>query len=137
MANHRGADHPADEAGLREMEGEHRVQVGLILALERGAAGGGDPAEVTEIMERLVDYTNVHFLSEQLLMRLNAYPDADAHEQAHDSLIEKVRAIQDGYARGDSHAVAAGLDTLKTQLLDHIRTYDVAFSEFLDDPSVV
>jgi hemerythrin len=56
--------------GFRGIDGEHHVQLELLGALRNGLLAPSDRAEIDEILDRLVDYTKVHFASEQLLMRL-------------------------------------------------------------------
>ena len=60
--------------GFDQIDGEHRVQLGLLSAVRNAVAEGRGETEVNEILEQLVDYTKVHFMSEELLMRLHAYP---------------------------------------------------------------
>ncbi|TAN57716.1 MAG: bacteriohemerythrin [Magnetospirillum sp.] len=109
------------------MDNEHRVQVGLIVALEQGLALGKSHGELLAILGQLVDYTNVHFMSEQLLMRLHAYPEISAHEAAHDKLVEQSRRIMADFSSGELSTVSAELLLLKQWLLDHIRADDYAF----------
>ena len=70
------------EAGVTGMDHEHQVQMGLLLGLEQGLALGKSREQLLSILYQLVDYTNVHFMSEQMLMRLYAYPEIAAHEAA-------------------------------------------------------
>ena len=117
------------------MDHEHRVQVGLIQALEQGLALGRTHDQLRAILAQLVDYTNVHFLSEQLLMRLHAYPDIGAHEAAHDRLIEQARRVMADFSSDELSNVSAELLLLKQWLLDHIRTDDYAFHRHLNEQS--
>ena len=58
-------------------DAEHHVQLSLAQTLCEAASTGVDAALAREILDQLVAYSDVHFLSEQLLMRLCSYPDYD------------------------------------------------------------
>lgn len=117
------------------MEAEHEVQLGLILALEQSLQRGRGRGEISDVLGRLVEYTNVHFMSEQLLMRLHAYPDIGPHELEHDHLIEQIRRIEAGFIASDSELTAIEIGMLKRLVADHIRTHDQAFTRYLSDPA--
>ena len=111
----------------KEMDGEHKVQIDLIRAVEQGLVAGKSRTELLALLEQLVEYTSVHFMSEQLLMRLYAYPEIGAHEAIHDKLMEQARRVITDFSNDEISSVAAELLLLKQWLLDHIRTDDYAF----------
>ena len=115
------------DAGAIGMEREHQVQLGLILGLEQGLALGKGHDQLLDIVYQLVDYTNVHFMSEQLLMRLYAYPEIGAHEATHDRLMEQARRVVTDFASGELSIISTDLLLFKQGLLDHMRTDDHAF----------
>ncbi|RAU23389.1 hypothetical protein CU669_04470 [Paramagnetospirillum kuznetsovii] len=121
------------EAGRATMDLEHRVQVELILAIEQGLATGKGLDELRSILKQLVDYSEVHFMSEQMLMRLYAYPRINEHEAAHDKLVEQARRVLKDFCSDELTSVSAELLLLKQWLLDHIRSEDYAFHLHLSD----
>jgi hemerythrin len=61
-------------AAVSAIDNEHQVQVALLDTLTENLAAAADPTELEGIMSQVSDYTSVHFMSEQLLMRLHGYP---------------------------------------------------------------
>ena len=118
-----------------EMDGEHKVQIDLIRAVEQGLVAGKSRIELLSLLEQLVEYTNVNFMSEQLLMRLYAYPEIGAHEAIHDRLMEQARRVITDFSGDELSSVSAELLLLKQWLLDHIRTDDYAFFVHLSSQS--
>ncbi|OAN51097.1 hypothetical protein A6A04_16860 [Paramagnetospirillum marisnigri] len=116
------------QAGI---DAEHRIQVELILALEQGLAMGRDHEDLKALLRQLVDYTDVHFMSEQMLMRLYSYPALAEHEAAHDKLMEQARRIEADFCSEEPSGVSSELLILKQWLLDHIRSDDYAFHSHL------
>lgn len=123
--------------GRDQIDGEHKVQLGLLVALSDGLTKKLPQADLTAIVGQLIEFTNVHFMSEQLLMRLYSYPDLDGHEAEHDRLLDQARALEAGIAAGDLTLSGAVLETLRTWLLDHIGGMDKGFATYLTRNGVV
>jgi hemerythrin len=120
-----------DEAigtGVESMDSEHRLQVSLVNALEELVRQDTDGALVAKTLTQLVDFTSVHFLSEELMMRLYAYPQHDAHKAEHGRLTDQVAEIRRAVEAGESKAALATIDGLHKWLTGHIRTMDQGFA---------
>jgi hemerythrin len=112
------------EAGRSEMEAEHQVQVSLLYAL-REAATANETENARELLERLTEYSKVHFASEQLLMRLYQYDGYGGHVAEHEQMIEALEALRDG------HDAERWIDALDASLVRHIRGADRALGHYL------
>jgi hemerythrin-like metal-binding protein len=115
--------------GVPEIDVEHELQIELVHAV-RAALAAGDVATAQAAIGRLDDVTNAHFLAEQLLMRLHAYPGYSAHVEEHDRLVEELRKLWRQQLGTDSGAVA---QRLELWLRAHIATADEAFASFLQN----
>lgn len=73
----------------------------------------------------------MHFLSEQLIMRLHSYPGYEAHLEEHTRLMKKVREIRESIVRGEKVPSLQIVQELREWLLLHIASEDAAFGEFL------
>jgi hemerythrin len=114
--------------GVDSIDTEHRLQVSLVNALEELLRREGNPALATRTLTQLVDFTRVHFLSEELMMRLYAYPQHDAHKLEHGRLTDQVSEIQRHLAGGEAQPALEIIDGLHRWLAGHIRTMDRAFA---------
>jgi hemerythrin len=112
------------------MDGEHRVQVGLLSALRDAVTEGRAETEVNEILEQLVDYTKVHFMSEELLMRLYQYPHYEAHVAEHDRMVEQIEQARERHRVGDA-ATTETLDATLAGLIEHIGRTDRTLGGYL------
>lgn len=114
------------------MEAEHRVQLELLQSLQEALAQGDeDRSASSDLLKRLLEYSEAHFLSEQLLMRLHAYPAYQAHVQEHDRLIETLRALSDDWTAGGGEAAGNLLRSVEGWLLTHMKTTDEALAAYL------
>lgn len=100
------------------VDAEHQVQVRLLKELRSAVAEG---RETAELRERLADYCRAHFLSEELLMRLHAYPDYDDHVADHEQMLDAIEGLTE----------AVAIDALSAFLLRHIGQRDARFHGYL------
>lgn len=125
-----------DDNAVRKatMEAEHHVQFELIRALQDAVTARQDGPTVEAVLERLIDYSEAHFLSEELLMRLASYDDFEAHAEQHRQLLESLRQAQEKFCATGQHAL---LDNVPASTLDfmhrHIETNDARFADWHAD----
>lgn len=116
---------------MHVMHAEHDVQIELLSAFEDAVGRQQSLAALEEILKQLTDYTSVHFLSEQLLMRLYAYPDYEQHEQRHTQLMERIHTLQESLADGDRERTLTTVQQLRDGILGHISHDDAALAHYL------
>lgn len=117
--------------GQKTIDAEHDLQMQLLDSLSSALAKGGDFSPVRYILEQFIEFSDMHFLSEQLVMRLHGYPGYEPHLEEHTRLMRKVREIRDHILRGESTPGLQLIHELRDWLVNHIATEDMAFGEFL------
>jgi hemerythrin-like metal-binding protein len=115
--------------GNREMDEEHALQLQLLHELVQNVESGDGPAAL-DIFDRLEQFTSAHFLAEELLMRLHAYPHFGAHSAEHNRFLEDLKALRAQLTAGQDGAVKDEADALARRLVAHIATADNALGEF-------
>jgi hemerythrin-like metal-binding protein len=111
---------------------EHQVQLDLLRALQDILARGGeDRSASTGLLKQLLDYSEAHFLSEQLLMRLYAYPAYEEHVQEHERLIGDLRDLSVAWTEGETEAAGNLLARVEDWLLTHMSTTDKVLESYL------
>lgn len=123
-------DRPKTTQDLDTMTTEHRLQVELLDALIAAAQSGRDEDHVDELLQRVRDVSEAHFLSEDLLMRLHAYPDHAAHVAEHEEMTSLLDSIRSAADDPDVDA----LTKLRQQFVHHILDKDERLEKFLDSP---
>ena len=129
----KGAVDTDTDTGFAEIDGEHRVQIGLLTAFRDAVVGARERNQVEEILDQLVDYSKVHFMSEQLLMRLYEYPDYEKHVSEHDWMLEQIEDMQKGFRDGDRSITEATANTLIDGLVGHIKRTDRVLGTYLGE----
>ena len=113
--------------GQEPIDGEHGVQLQLLDALQAELRQEGGRGGAAELVERLLVFSDMHFGSEELLMRHHAYPRYGEHVEEHRALLAQLRDIEVRVRVGqDASALAA---EHRRWLGGHIVTHDRAFAQ--------
>jgi len=118
-------------SGIASMEREHLAQLGLLNDLKTAVRSGAGDSVVYALLHELVEHTNLHFLSEQLLMRLNAYEAYESHFLEHERLLGEVQNLRLSLVTGTDTDKQRLIEALRGWLLVHIQTADKTLAEYL------
>ncbi len=116
--------------GVQTMDVDHRLQISLINAFEALLKRKENGGLAERTIAQLVDFTSLHFLSEELMMRLHGYPGLEAHQAEHARLLGSVSEIRRRIGSAEGEATAKALDELRQWLVEHIQTMDHAFAQW-------
>jgi hemerythrin len=116
--------------GQEPIDGEHGVQIQLLEALQAQLREGGARGGTAELVDRLLVFSDMHFGSEELLMRLHSYPRYGEHVEEHRRLLAHLRDIEARVRAGQDASVLA--TELRRWLGGHIVTHDRAFAQSQD-----
>ena len=117
--------------GVATMDREHAGQLSLLNDLKAAVRNGADDSLIYALLNELVEHTNLHFLSEQLAMKLHAYEAYESHLLEHERLLREVENLKSGLATGtvtDKHSL---IEALRGWLTIHIQTTDKALADYL------
>jgi hemerythrin len=122
--------------GNTSMDLEHRLQIELIDALDEAIRAGQTRAEVAEILAQLYEYTNAHFLAENLLMRLHAYPEYPSHADEHDRLVAGLEGLRRTFDSGETSMTLESIESLRSWLAVHIQGMDWRLSSYVAENGI-
>ena len=117
--------------GNASMDREHAKQLTLFNDLKAAVRGGAPDSLVYALLDELVEHTNLHFLSEQLAMKLHAYAACESHFLEHERLLDEVQNLKHNLATGTSTSKHNLIEALYDWLIVHIQTADQALAEYL------
>jgi hemerythrin len=115
-----------------EIDRQHTLQLDLLRALAEAVDAGSERRLLDEILDRLVDFTDIHFASEQMLMRLYSYPDFQVHLQQHEETLERIAGLRRRLDDGGGGIDRRAIETLSAWIVDHIRYADRIFAQYLN-----
>ena len=120
-----------DDSAAHAVDMEHKIELDLVEALCLEVRNGKDQRAIASALQQLSDYTETHFISEELLMRLNMYDSYAEHVKDHVHTLEVLRELSINHALGTSSLVSGKIVSVLEFITHHIATHDRRFSEHL------
>ena len=80
--------------GIGSIDAQHQKLFAIARELYAAMSAGQGKASLSRVLDRLVQYTAVHFAHEERLMRVNDYPGFQQHKAQHDALTKQVLSFQ-------------------------------------------
>ncbi|PLX80265.1 MAG: hypothetical protein C0616_08785 [Desulfuromonas sp.] len=121
------------EMGITHLDSQHQYMFGLANEIVRLVNKGANTRELTEVIESLVEYVQLHFDAEERAMEKCGYPGLDEHRQQHVDLTQKLFRLGLGQP---STSQALELTKLVIHWMQHhIMDSDMDFGMFIKDRS--
>lgn len=122
--------------GIRSVDAQHQNLFAIARELHSAMVAGQGKAALARILDRLVQYTLVHFAHEERLMRQYEYPDLAAHKAEHDALASQVVKFQEEFSAGRGAITVQLLQFLKDWLQKHISGTDLKYAPHMKERAV-
>jgi len=113
-----------NQAANDDTDREHQVQLALLEKLCVALETGADAANTSQLLNELIDYSEAHFMSEELLMRMKSYDDFEDHQDDHRHMLEVLRSLAAQLASGQPSVMAAQTRDMLGFISQHIATRD-------------
>jgi len=117
--------------GVKEIDDQHRSLVDMVNELNAAVHGGWGKEARQKVIDKLIDYTRVHFATEESLMSIADYPNSEAHKKQHEDLIVRVKEYLKQYAQNPDSSSYDLIFFLKRWLTEHIMRDDKSLGEYL------
>ena len=116
--------------GIQEIDEQHKVLVGLVNELHDAIREHHGNEVSRKILDRLGEYTRIHFAVEESLMRIMGYPDYESHLNEHQQLADELGEIVAKVDSGKGSVSMQLIHFLKIWLTKHIMESDKDYSPF-------
>lgn len=116
--------------GIQEIDEQHKGLVALLNRLHEAVVSHHGSEACSEILNQLAEYTRVHFIVEESLMRILHYPEFEQHKGEHEALVAQVVALQQKLAAGQATITFELLHFLKVWLTKHIAGSDRRYAAY-------
>ncbi len=114
--------------GIEEIDAQHKVLVDLLNQIHEAIQQRQGAEATGEIIERLGEYTRIHFAVEESLMRILHYPEYERHKEEHDRLIEQLNGFRAKLESGKGSVSFELAHFLKVWLTKHIMETDKGYT---------
>ena len=116
---------------IGSIDSQHQTLFAIGRELYAAMSAGQGKSVTAKILERLIQYTGVHFAHEERLMQMHKYPDFAKHKAEHDALVKQVLAFQTEFNNGRATMAVQVLQFVKDWLEKHIKRSDTAYAPWL------
>ncbi len=127
---------PKYSIGIDAMDAQHAHWIRLIEEFK--AAGSGhllqpDGVKAAKIaLDKLFEYTQSHFVSEEKLIAEHGYPGLEDHKRKHRELVAEVTKLQEEIRSHEHDSAPLKLNLFVTiWLLEHIMSEDILYARFI------
>ncbi|PWU09982.1 MAG: hemerythrin [Terriglobia bacterium] len=121
---------------INSIDGQHQNLFRLAANLHAALQAGQSQAIMTQLLDRLLQYTQVHFAQEERLMQNAKYPEFAAHKAQHEEFIAEVVRLQKEFKDGRMAISLTMLQFLKRWLAKHIMQSDQKYAPYLKAKAV-
>ena len=116
--------------GIQSIDNDHRKLVQIIDELFAAMSKGEAANIISDIVNRLADYTRTHFKREEMMMKSVGYADFESHLAIHKSFIAKVDEFKQKLKAGNQNFSVEVAGFLRDWLINHIQNTDM---QYVDD----
>lgn len=122
--------------GIQEIDEQHKILVDLLNELHTAVCEHKGSSVCRSILDRLVEYTRVHFAVEESLMRILGFPGHDDHKHEHELLTQQVFDLLHKLDSGKTAISFELFHFLKIWLTKHIQEGDKQYARYFLERNV-
>ncbi len=119
------------EIGVTEVDNQHRKLVGMINDLSDAMMDKKGYLAIPHTLEQLGDYVQLHFTTEEEVMRDSKYPALEEHTREHLDLTKRFLEYKRAYSLDHESRPGKLLDFLRDWLKNHILESDKKIGNFI------
>lgn len=128
--NHAGA------VGVRSMDDQHGILMDTMNELRLAVVRGLGREQVSEVLDRLIEFTRMHFSSEEKLMEQHLFPGWAEHRAEHQRLLAQILQSSHRMQHGERMQMRPLLCFLRESYTGHIESMDREYGPWLNGRGV-
>ena len=121
---------------VEEIDEQHRKLLDLVNGLHAAVESSADKDELTDMLGDLVEFTRMHFSTEEKLMKKHGFPELKKHHKEHKLLLRYLVDLVDGVSGGKKLRFYSDYDVSTDWALIHIIECDKKLGAFLNSKGV-
>jgi hemerythrin len=122
--------------GVQAMDDQHGVLMDTLNELRRMLVRGTNRRDICLQLERLIEFTQMHFHSEERLLKQQDFPGVEEHRTAHNALLARLYTALEQVNREDPVHFSSLLEFLPAWYHEHVEEVDQPYGQWLNDRGV-
>jgi hemerythrin-like metal-binding protein len=118
------------------MDDQHGILMDSINELRLALVRGMGREQVGALLEQVVEFTRMHFWSEEQLMEQSGFPGLEEHRAAHRDLLDQIRNGARRLEHGEGVRMRPLLCGLRDGYLKHIECLDSQYGPWLNERGI-
>ncbi len=125
--------------GIEMIDKQHQQWIAHYNDIVESITSQQNKTQVSKTLGFLIDYTEVHFATEEKHMAANSYPGLPEHKAKHDGLRATLGSlVKEFEEEGATTQLSEAIDTfLGHWLIRHIQEVDSRFGDFVKEKKIV
>ena len=126
----------ASSVDVRAMDDQHSILMDTINELRLALMRGSGPEQVSELLDRLIEFTRMHFWSEEQLMEQAGFPGLAEHRAEHHRILAEMLQSVHCLQHGEGQQTRAMLCVLRDGYIEHIEGLDREYGPWLNEGGI-
>jgi hemerythrin len=118
--------------GVKAMDEQHAVLMDTLNEIRLALVHGKGREQVSEAVNRLIEFTRMHFASEEQLLEQHAFPGSSEHRNAHQKLLAQIEDAALRTQHNDDLHTRSILLFLRDWYMTHIEDFDSQYGAWLN-----
>lgn len=118
--------------GVKAMDEQHAVLMDTLNDIRLAMVHGKGREHVSERLNRLIEFTRMHFASEEQLLEQHSFPGSAEHRDAHQRLLAQIEEAALRTQYNDELHLRAILQFLREWYMSHIEDMDSQYGAWLN-----
>ena len=122
--------------GVQAMDDQHGILMDTLNELRRMLVRGTNRRDISLQLERLIEFTQMHFHSEEQLLQQQGFPGFDEHRTAHHALLARLYTALEQVNRDEPVHFSSVLEFLPSWYHEHVEEVDQPYGQWLNERGV-
>jgi hemerythrin len=122
--------------GVKAMDDQAGILVDAVNELRLAVVRGSGRESLRVLLDRIVEFSALHFVSEERLMEQSAFPGLGEHHAEHKRLLAQLRKAARSLECEDGFAMGALLASLREGFTTHIGALDRQYGPWLNERGI-
>ncbi|MGA2890181.1 MAG: bacteriohemerythrin [Terracidiphilus sp.] len=122
--------------GVRAMDDQHGILMDTMNELRLAVVRGAGREKIFEVLDRLIEFTRMHFWSEEQLMEQHGFPGLAEHRVEHQRILAQILQSSHRVQQGDKLQMRPLLCFLRESYIEHIEGPDREYGPWLNEQGI-
>jgi len=126
----------ACSVSIRAMDDQHGILMDAINELRQALIRGCGREKISELLDQLIEFTRMHFSSEEQLMAQTGFPGLEEHRAEHHRMLAEILQAAHRLQYGEGLQLRPLLCGMHDGFLEHIESIDRQYSPWLRERGI-